>query len=285
VAQIVILTLPMPLQLSTFTRYALIALLAACSAPNAEPTTRLADRRQNELAAAPRELHGCMPRWTSLEEGLAYRTVGCSNDKPSLIEVRFNPREWRFNAAVERNSGAERIALKEGASFAINANFFDTGRNPIGLVLRDGKIVQPVHSVSWQSLFWTGRDGAGHISSPAEWSAVRRANPLMAVQTGPRIVTHGKRGRLHASGRARRSGVCLFSEGNISFFVSGEAPYTVAEISQLAVKPEADGGLGCRDAMLFDGGPSAQLYVRTAATVLNVPGDRVPAFVTARPNR
>jgi hypothetical protein len=37
-------------------------------------------------------------------------------------------------------------------------------------------------------------------------------------------------------------------------------------------RPEAQGGLGCTHGMMFDGGPSTQLAVRTASMHLDVRG-------------
>jgi exopolysaccharide biosynthesis protein len=59
--------------------------------------------------------------------------------------------------------------------------------------------------------------------------------------------------------------------------------YDVDEMTELAVRGEDRGGLGCRDAMLFDGGPSAQMYL--AGSGIRIEGDRVPAFVIARERR
>ena len=53
------------------------------------------------------------------------------------------------------------------------------------------------------------------------------------------------------------------------------------EIARIARRDEVDGGLACRDAMLFDGGHSAQIYLDGENKRVHVDGDFVPAFIYA----
>ena len=43
--------------------------------------------------------------------------------------------------------------------------------------------------------------------------------------------------------------------------------------------------MGCSDAMLFDGGPSAQMYLETPGKKISMDGDVVTAFLVGRPRR
>ena len=104
----------------------------------------------------------------------------------------------------------------------------------------------------------------------------------MAVQAGPRIVVDGVRTDANRAEPSLRSGVCVRAGGRVLFFATtGTQYYDVHQIAELAALAEDEGGLGCRNAMLFDGGPSAQMHLE--GTGISIEGDRVPAFVLARP--
>ena len=57
---------------------------------------------------------------------------------------------------------------------------------------------------------------------------------------------------------------------------------TLWEIKRIARRAESKGGLACRDAMLFDGGHSTQIYVAGDLQTIRVDGDPVPVFVFAK---
>lgn len=83
-----------------------------------------------------------------------------------------------------------------------------------------------------------------------------------------------------------RSGVCLTKEGAIRFFVTATGRFLdVHEMVELAARSDADGGMGCYDAMLFDGGPSAQMFLDTSGRTIDMAGDVVPVFIVARPRQ
>ncbi len=135
--------------------------------------------------------------------------------------------------------------------------------------------------MSWQSIFYTTSKLKTAITLPKQWTAVRD-DAAMAVQAGPRLVAEGRATGATRGTPSLRSGVCLTSDDRVVFFVTTmRRLYDVDEMTELAARSEDQGGLGCRDAMLFDGGPSAQMYLAGAG--ISIEGDRVPVFVIARP--
>lgn len=228
--------------------------------------------------------HGeCEVSWRKLQEGLDYRTIGClGGDELDLHVVRINPRKWTLDTAVMRGSTARAAANNASASFAINANFFDASRAPLGVVVQSGKRLYTARKTSWQSIFTIDEDGRARIVLPERWSSISK-NAWMAVQAGPRLVTDGHMNEPRNTYAAARAGVCIQWNGNVLFFATPQSrKFHAREIARVARRAEIDGGLSCEDAMLFDGGHSVNLFVDGEAIVS---GDPVPVYVVGRPRQ
>lgn len=232
--------------------------------------------------------HGeCKTGWTRLRDGLDYRRITCLGDEDDLDMhvVRINPKRLELNAAVVRGRGdtARGVASDANAPFVINANFFDQSRAPMGAIVRSGDVVRSPRSTSWQSIFVLKKDGGARIILPGSWSSYR-SRAWMAVQAGPRLVVDGHTARVRQSYSAARAGVCIQRDGDITFFATPQnRKFDMYEIARIARRGEIDGGLECRDAMLFDGGHSVNFYAEGNGDRIVVSGDPVPVYVVARP--
>lgn len=186
--------------------------------------------------------------------------------------ARIDPRRARIDAAVESGGSAASVARSRSASIVVNANFFDERYRPLGLVVAGGQTLTPLHHVSWQSIFSVDRAGSASIVLPEDWISMKTSR-VTAVQAGPRLVVAGSEIRVAPARPEPRSGVCIDATGRVILFATPEDAYfDVQELANIAA-----GAMGCREAMLFDGGPSVQLFVRG---FVDQPGDpRVPAFL------
>ncbi|HXI12652.1 MAG TPA: phosphodiester glycosidase family protein [Thermoanaerobaculia bacterium] len=222
----------------------------------------------------------CDGEWQSLDRGLHYRAITCLGGKETDMHlVRFDPEIWSLDTAVADGATARGVARDKDAPFAINANFFGKGREALGLIVRSGKQVQPPRSSSWQSIFMITEDGRAKILMPSNWSE-QKSSARMAVQAGPRLVINGHTNRVHQSYRAARCGVCIEKSGNVIFFATPSSrQLDMYEIARIARRGVEDGGMHCRDAMLFDGGHSTQLYLATERKDLSITGDAVPVLI------
>ena len=236
--------------------------------------------RSSEKTNGPAEAGptSCIADWTSLADGIEYRALKCPDI--ALHLVRVDPKIAIVEAKLQ--SGTAREAAGESL-FALNANFFDTNLRALGVVMSNGKVLNSLHKVDWQSVFAISKDGAARIITVPEWSKVQR-DMSTAVQAGPRLVVSGAKNKVAQARLDLRSGVCIQNDGRVIFFATPPLPlFDVWQMVDLAHKDEAAGGLGCQDAMLFDGGPSTQLFVRLPDREIEVEGDkRVPAFVSGR---
>jgi uncharacterized protein YigE (DUF2233 family) len=196
--------------------------------------------------------------------------------------VEIDPKLWTIETAVGKRRPASQAAGEMRSAFAINTNFFDEKDNPMGAVVIAGNEVRSPRPVSWQSIFVVSTKGVPAIVTPARWRSVK-ATASAAVQAGPRLVVDGKKNDVARASPSFRSGVCITPRREIRFFVTPrDRLFDVHQMVDLALKPESDDGLGCRDAMLFDGGPSAQVYLSTPSLKIELDGDDVPVYLTAR---
>jgi Phosphodiester glycosidase len=225
----------------------------------------------------------CSTKWETVKPEIEYRTIRCIGD-PGNIDlhlVRIDPRKWNLDTLVSRNGTyAKAVARDKDAAFAVNANFFDKARAPLGIVVRSGETVQKPRETSWQSIFLISESGRARIVLPDKYEQYRKST-WMAVQAGPRLVAEGHTVKLKPNYSAPRVGVCIQWDRDVIFFATPSTQkFHVTEIAKIARRKEAEGGLACRDAMLFDGGHSVNFFVGGDEQV-SISGDPVPVYIYA----
>ena len=217
-----------------------------------------------------------MNDWTRVANGIEYRMLNCTPSEFDLHLVRVDPRVARIDA-VDR-PGSTATDLGREYTFALNANFFDEHFRPLGVIVTSGKEVNRPHPVSWQSVFYVDRDGTPGIVPVKQWPGVRES-ATAAAQCGPRLVVDGEINEVARAEPTWRSGVCIDAEKRVIFFAT--SPDTELDVHETRTLAARD--LACRDAMLFDGGPSVQMFLRRAEGAVEVEGDkRVPGYVVVR---
>lgn len=225
--------------------------------------------------------HGdCDTEWQRLDSGLHYRAIKClGGDETDMHVLKVDTEKWELNTSLSRKAYAKEVVDEKDAAFAMNANFFGKDREALGVVVRSGRQVHPPRKSSWQSIFLVRDDGKAKIVLPSEWSE-EKDSAVMAVQAGPRLVIAGHTNRVHQSYEAARCGVCIQKSGKVLLFATPSSRrFDMYEIARIARRSEEDGGLACRDAMLFDGGHSTQLFLRTEEKDLSISGDAVPVHI------
>jgi Phosphodiester glycosidase len=172
----------------------------------------------------------------------------------------------------------EEIVAPYPAVVAINASFFDKEGRAMGLAVDEGRLLASGKRQSWGALVVD--DKKARIVLGAE---INDHLPYRLVVQGiPRLVVEGKVPQLKPQ-LAERSAVC--AEGSVIVLVVSTKAKTTAFAHFLADPPEK-GGLGCRDALNLDGGPSTQLVVKLPALALSLPGRwGVPNALVVAPGR
>ncbi|MDV2495165.1 MAG: phosphodiester glycosidase family protein [bacterium] len=219
--------------------------------------------------------------WMSLVPGLEYRVVAWELPETGfgvdLHVLRADPEVVRLKVLDARDFGGLRMTAREfafqtGAVAVINGGYFDTANRPVGLVMREGEVTSGLRRRDW-GVFLVD-DVRAWIVHTRQYQ--RRKTITQALQTGPPLVLRGRETTIKQTFR-RRSAVGIDRAGRILLVVAlttgPDATMTLAELGAILRMPEAEGGLGCRDALSLDGGGSSQLVVNTGASFLEVPGE------------
>lgn len=244
-------------------------------------------------AEAPTSWSGVLPLvsnavvWEPLHDGVAVAGIDIAADglawRLHVVLVRIDPSHVRFALDLAVRDAGLRGAwtldsAPDTATLAVNAGQF-TGGMPWGWLVRDGVEVQPPGAGPLSMALVV--DTAGGVSLvPVNSIALLRGDARVAhaFQSYPALLRDGSvPAQLHAPGRGvdvehrdSRLAIGILADGTLIIALTrfngvgaagGALPFgpTTPEMAALM------GALGCRTAMLLDGGLSAQMLVRDRA--------------------
>ncbi len=213
--------------------------------------------------------------WIQLADGLSYATFSFSRgaDEPStaIHAFRVDPKKFRVGVVTAKDekagATASEMARRAGAIIAVNGGFFTPQHTSIGLIVKNGKELSPLHKTSWWSVFAIGKDGPA-IYSLRNYRDAKGVNT--ALQAGPRLVIDGKIPRLKES-VASRSAVGITRDGKVVIAVTQGPGISMTELARRMGSSQFRGGFDCRNAMALDGGSSSQLYAKIKKFELSLP--------------
>jgi uncharacterized protein YigE (DUF2233 family) len=146
----------------------------------------------------------------------------------------------------------------------------------MGLAVDEGRVLARSKRRSWGALVIDDRNARIVLGGEIEDDHTHR----LVVQGLPRLVVGGKVQPLKPQ-LAERTAVC--AKGNVVVLVVSTRTETTPFARFLADPPDR-GGLGCRDALNLDGGPSTQLVARLPTLTLSLVGGwGVPNALVATP--
>lgn len=213
--------------------------------------------------------------WREIAPGMAYTklAIGAEESPGTLHAFRIDPARLRVDCLLARDFGgktatAQAMVTRSKALLAINGGFFSPEFEPLGLRVQGGRQRNPLKAISWWGIFFFDH-GAPHIAARGDF--VGGNGIQMAVQSGPRLVVDGTIPALKP-GIAERSAIGISRRGEIVIAITERAPIETRTLAELFRRPAAAGGLDCPNALNLDGGGSSQLYVKTRALTLHIPG-------------
>ena len=161
---------------------------------------------------------------------------------------------------------------------AINASFFDNEGRAMGLAVDGRQVMAGGKRRSWGALVIDDRNARIVLGGEIKDDHAHR----LVVQGIPRLVVGGEVQPLKPQ-LAERTAVC--AKSHVVVFVVSTKTETTPFARFLAASPD-QGGLGCRDALNLDGGPSTQLVVKLPALALSLAGGwGVPNALVATPGK
>jgi hypothetical protein len=258
-----------------------------------------------ERWGAPLPLVALAVRWRTLQPGLERGQLELSGGgvawRISGVLARLDPSRFRLelDTGDAWAEGADwTIERARTAALALNAGQF-RGTAPWGWVVHRGAELQPPGLGPLSAALVLYRDGRVDLLAPDEIAAARASGRVLeAVQSYPAILVgdgdvpealRGPNRGVDLVHRDSRLAACLLRDGRLLFaltrFLSPASP-----LSRLPFGPTTPemaalmGALGCRRAVLLDGGLSGQMAVRDGrGGWVRWPGLRaVPLGLTAR---
>ena len=212
--------------------------------------------------------------------GLGYLDLARGGTVYHLVHVDLARHALRVADARREGRKAATVDVlgrEAGALVAVNGTFFDENYRPLGLVASAGRELNPLRNVSWWAALVVrehGKGGAAEILTTAQLQALapgERGPFAAAVQAGPRTVSAGQPVRLKEQSAARTA-VCVADPTHVILLATeGSAVESNALAAFMAAASE-QGGLGCEAGLMFDGGPSTQLWVHAPDLDLEVRG-------------
>jgi hypothetical protein len=207
------------------------------------------------------------PPWVARAAGLVSKDLAVRRapnpQVVGLLAVRVDMSAWRprvWGRADWSRDSVEDLARQAGLAVAFNAAYF-TDDGPLGVVISDGvrRSPQARHRAAH---FLVGADGRARIVNRKRaplGDAVQAFQGFPALLSGGRVYAY-----LRTGGRGfdawtvdRRTAACIDRGGRLVFLVT-DTHTNGLTLDELAT---VMGGLGCVDAMAFDGGSSTGFHI------------------------
>lgn len=213
--------------------------------------------------------------WNRMADGFFYATYSFTiseTGRTTIYAFQIDPSKYKISTIIApdevNGSTVREMAAKEKALLTINGGFFTPEHKSIGLIVKDGKTLRPLHNTSWWSVF-SLKDNKASISSPKDFKISPEIS--MAVQAGPRLAIDGTIPKLKES-VATRSAIGVNREGMVVIAITEGYGISMNELARRMSATRWDGGLECPNAMALDGGSSSQLYAKIGKFELSLEG-------------
>lgn len=212
--------------------------------------------------------------WRRLATGLSYKqvTVKSGNRSIFLNVLKVSPKKFALKPVYNADlATAETFAETSHAIAVVNANFFDTSGRVLGLVKKDNKVVNPKRDISWWGVFCVKGSSARVLASKNYQNDACE----QALQSGPRLVVGGELVKIKDE-ISPKTAVGVTREGDVVIVATAQF-LSIQKLASTMRDSEKNGGLGCVDALNFDGGSSTQMQINYGEFTLSVSGySKVP---------
>lgn len=205
---------------------------------------------------------------------------------PSVVDLRVA----RPPGGPSAVATVQQLVDRNHALAGVNGTFFDEGKRSLGWLVSEGIERSKLRDKDWFAALlirqfddrrWAEVQLTQAIQS---WSPEELRTVRFAIQVGPRTVVAGQPVKLKPQSAARTA-ACVLADGRIVLLVT-QGEIEANRLAALMALPEEKGGFQCLDGLMFDGGPSTQMAVRTTSIGVDVPGGYgVPNAVIVVPNK
>lgn len=198
--------------------------------------------------------------WHTLTKGLNYKNVDCGHYSQSTNQsihiFKINLEQNTLKLAFAKDgllpaSTVQWLAQDHHAILAVNGGFFTPFWTLLGLRIQDSKVRNPLRKITWWPIFYL-KNNQPFIVSEKDYQPSSAIT--LAIQSGPRLINHGKIISLKP-GKDERTAIGINQKGEIILLATEHYPVETIDLAHFL-----HNNLDCVDAMNFDGGSSTQLY-------------------------
>lgn len=210
--------------------------------------------------------------WKQLLPGLqqtSYSSKDAQGNSFTLELYKIDPKQFRLQVVQAKDLGLEKVSAKEivsktGGLLAVNAGFFDPVYKPLGLIVKDGNVLNPVRPVSWWGVFSFDKASGPQVSRAEDFQA--KPSVEMAIQAGPRLVDEGRTFPLKKND-SQKTFIGITPENEIILGVTDSSAVDAPDLANILLKD-----LQLKEALNLDGGSSTQLYAKVGSFEKEIPG-------------
>ncbi len=180
----------------------------------------------------------------------------------NLFYVTIDPSKYKVNLLLAKDYNKPFLNIKEylnlsNAIMAINASFFDKSYHPLGLQVKNNKLISKVRK-QFDGVFYIRKNIAKMVHS----SKFRYDKKIsFAIQSRPQLVDKAKPVANLKRQIARRSFIGIKNNNLIVIGITENTSAYADDLAMILALKESYGGLGCKYALNLDGGTSSQLYI------------------------
>lgn len=213
--------------------------------------------------------------WQTLAPGLSYTQISHFPAFPQgqVHAFQIDLRHYRFSIHLTQNHDQSvpmslpELMPQQNAVIAVNGGFFSPEYKPLGLRISGGQLIKPLKPTAWWGVFFI-KDSRARVVSQKNYSA--DIHPDFAIQAGPRLLDQGIIPKLKLD-IDDRTALGINRAGKVILVATNNLMLSTVELARLMQRSEAEGGLGCVEALNLDGGHSTQLYTRLPNFSLQLP--------------
>lgn len=207
------------------------------------------------------------PKWKEITSGLEYTKLqlppSTSFVRSDLYLLRINLNDTTITGVHapthlgKKSTSVKAMVQKKNGLAGINANFFDTKNDSLGVFIVDTETLSSLHSGGkLLSGIFQIKQGIPSIISRSQFTPEM---VTFAIQAGPRLIIDKRKTEvLSQDQRSRRSGIALTQNGEVLLYATQlRFPgATLEEIQDALINSD----LGVTHALNLDGGGSSQLF-------------------------
>lgn len=212
--------------------------------------------------------------WVNVAPGIEYARLGDFPNFPGgylhAFRIKLSLNQLKIALLKKQDQSITDIPAVLAASNAVlatNGGFFTPELTPLGLLISQNQELNPMKATAWWGVFYI-KNGQAHIASQRDF--VVSPDIEFAIQAGPRLIVKGVIPDFNPK-IDYRTAMGITPDGDVVLLATENLLLSTTDLATIMRNKTEEGGLGCVDAINFDGGHSTQLYTRLQNFELQVP--------------